>query len=245
MRIVAALTVVLLANIAAAQPVFEVASIRPHNPASDGAGPQLNGNRLALIGRTLKQLIIFAYDLKSYEYSGGPDWAAGPMDGNSFDMIAQTESGDVLTEAQAKRALQTLLADRFQVKIHRETKEMPVYVLVVGKNGPKFAPSTSNSSGVTRGSVTTGTVTSTFSKQGTDSLVRLLSASADRPVLDETGLTGLYDFKLEYARDPAASDGVAPSIFTAVQEQLGLKLESQKAPIEILVVDSAERPTAN
>lgn len=241
-----ALTVILLlADIGVAQPVFEVASIRPHNPAAGGSGPQLAGNRLTLTSRTLKQLIIYAYDLKSYEYSGGPEWAAGPMDGNSFDVIAQTESGGVLTEAQAKQALQALLAERFQLKVHRETKEMPVYALVVGKNGPRFKESGSDAQGVTQGNVTSATVASTFSKQRIDFLVRLLSSSADRPVLDKTGLTGVYDFKLEYARDPATSDGTVPSLFTAVQEQLGLKLEPQRAPIEILVVDSAERPTVN
>jgi len=98
-----------------------------------------------------------------------------------------------------------------------------------------------------RPSVSLATVASTFTKSSMSSLVRLLSAAADRPVLDQTGLTGFYDFKIEFARDPAAAanDSSAASLVTAVQEQLGLKLESRKAPIEILVIDHAERPSGN
>jgi uncharacterized protein (TIGR03435 family) len=228
-------------------PVVEVASVRLHVAApGDTGGPRITGNRLTFVGSTLKQLIFYAYDLKVYQYSGGPDRAEGPMDGNSYDVVAQAE-GEALTQPRARQLLQLVLADRFQLKIHREIKEMPVYALVVGKGGPKFKESGSDSKGVTVGNVTLTAITSTVSKQHMDFLVRLLSSSADRPVLDQTGLTGLYDFKLEYARDPAAasSDTTLPSIFTAIQEQLGLKLEPRTAPIEIRIVDHAERPTAN
>ena len=229
-------------------PILEVASVRLHITApSDSGSTPISGNRLTFVGSTLKQLIIYAYDLKVYQYSGGPDWATGPMDQNSYDIVAQAEGEQALTQARARQLLQLVLADRFQLKTHREKKEMPVYGLVIGKGGPKFKESAPDSKGATVGRVTPTTITSTFSQQRLDLLVRLLSSSADRPVLDQTGLTGLYDFKLEYARDPAAvsSDTAAPSIFTAIQEQLGLKLESQMAPIEITIVDHAERPTAN
>ncbi len=245
-----AITVGLLAATASAQapPTVEVASVRLHLTApGDTGGPRITGNRLTLEGATLKQLIFYAYDLKVYQYSGGPDGAAGPMDGNSYDVVAQAEGGEPLTLARARQLLQLVLVDRFQLKVHREMKQMPVYALVIGKGGPKFKESDPDSKGVTVGNVTLTTIKSTVSKQHMDFLVRLLSSSADRPVLDQTGLTGIYDFKLEYARDPAAAsdDTTAPSIFTAIQEQLGLKLEPRTAPIEITIVDRAERPSAN
>jgi uncharacterized protein (TIGR03435 family) len=243
-RLFAGFLLVAGVTIAQSQPVFEVASIRPHVDALGGP-PQIAGNRLTLTGSTLRQLITYAYDLKIYQYVGGPDWANGPLETNSFDVIAQTESGVLLSEPQAKRALQMLLAERFHLKVHRETKEMPVFVLVVGKDGPKFKESSPDSNNNAQGKVTLETVTARSNRQGIDFLVRLLSSSVDRPVLDRTGLRGRYDFKLEYARDPTAANENVPSLFTAVQEQLGLKLEPQRAPIEILVIDSAERPTAN
>ena len=143
------------AAISQTQPVFEVASVRPHSGPLGGSGAQLEGNRLTMIGgSSLRQLIAYAYDLKIYQYVGGPDWANGPLETNSFDVIAQTGSGAVLTAPQAKQALQVLLAERFHLRVHWETKEMPVFVLVIGKNGPKFSASKSDVSLATRGTVT-------------------------------------------------------------------------------------------
>jgi uncharacterized protein (TIGR03435 family) len=229
-------------------PAVEVASIRVHSFASDGRGaPRIAGNRLTLTGN-LNQLIMYAYDLKSYQLSGGPTWATHPStDSDYYDISAKAEGPVTLTQSRARQLLQTLLADRFQLRLHREMKEMPVYALVVGKAGPKFKESTPDATGRMIASVSLTTVTSTFTKSQMDSLVRVLSSAADRPVLDQTRLTGFYDYKLEFARDPtaAADESSASSIFTAVQEQLGLKLESQKGSIEVLVIDHAERPSEN
>jgi uncharacterized protein (TIGR03435 family) len=139
------------------------------------------------------------------------------------------------------------LTVRFHLALHRQTKEMPVYALVAGRGGPKFKESAPGATPRQSGSVSLTTVTSTFTKSSMEALVRVLSGAADRPVLDQTGLSGLYDFKLEFACDPAAAaaETSASSIFTAVQEQLGLKLESTKGPVEVIVIDRAERPSEN
>jgi uncharacterized protein (TIGR03435 family) len=233
---------------AQAPPAFEVASIKVHSFASpDRVGPPIAGNRLTS-GGNLKQLIIYAYDLKVYQLYGGPTWVANPStDTDYYDINAKAEGPEPLTQSRARQLLQTLLADRFQLRLHRESREMPVYALVVGKAGPKFKDSAQDATTGMRAKVTLATVASTFTKSDMNSLVRVLSSAADRPVLDQTGLTGFYDYKIEFARDPAAAaaESSAVSIFTAVQEQLGLKLESRKAPIEVLVIDHAERPSEN
>ncbi|HEY3840173.1 MAG TPA: TIGR03435 family protein [Bryobacteraceae bacterium] len=246
-----AIVVALLVGVelfAQAPPAFEVASIRVHSFASaDRVGPPIAGNRFTS-GGNLKQLIIYAWDLKVYQLFGGPAWVANPStDTDYYDIKAKAEGDEPLTESRARQLMQTLLADRFQLRLHRESKEMPVYALVVGKAGPKFKDSAPDSTTGMRASVSVTTVTSTFKKSQMSSLVRVLSGAADRPVLDQTGLTGFYDYKIEFAGDPAAAaaESSAASLFTAVQEQLGLKLEPRKAPIEILVIDHAERPSEN
>jgi uncharacterized protein (TIGR03435 family) len=233
---------------AQAPPAFEVASIRVHSFASaDRAGPPIAGNRLTS-GGNLKQLIIYAYDLKVYQLYGGPAWVTNPStDTDYYDITAKAEGSEPLTESRARQLLQTLLADRFQLKLHRESREMPVYALVVGKSGPKLKDSAPDAITRMRASVSVATVASTFTNSPMSSLVRVLSGAADRPVLDQTGLTGSYDYKVEFARDPAAAlaESSPASLFTAVQEQLGLKLEPRRASIETLVIDHAERPSDN
>jgi uncharacterized protein (TIGR03435 family) len=229
-------------------PAFEVASIRVHVLGSgDRGGPPIAGNRLMLTGN-LNQLIMYAYDLKSYQLSGGPSWAThASTDGDYYDISAKAEGTETLTQSRARKLLQTLLADRFQLRLHREMREMPVYALVVGKAGPKFKASAPDATSRMVSSVSLTTITSTFTKSQMDSLARVLSSAADRPVLDQTRLTGFYDYKLEFARDPAAAaaESSASSIYAAVQDQLGLKLEPQKGSIEVLVIDHAERPSEN
>jgi uncharacterized protein (TIGR03435 family) len=233
---------------AQAPPAFEVASIRVHSfDAAEGDGPPISGNRLRW-GGNLYQLVMYAYDLKGYQVSGGPTWATHPStDGDYYDITAKAEGEETLTQARARQLMQTLLADRFQMKLHREKKEMPIYALVVGKGGPKFKESAPDAATRLSASVSLATVTSTFTKSPMDTLVRVLSGAADRPVIDQTGLGGFYDFKLEFARDPAAAGAETgpTSMFTAVQEQLGLKLDSQKGLVEVFVIDRAERPSGN
>ncbi len=142
--------------------------------------------------------------------------------------------------------LQALLAERFKLTLHRETKELPMYVLVVAKNGPKFKTTESETGISSNSSRTHWHVTA---KGTMRRFAEFLSEEAGRPVVDQTGLSGSYELTLDWTPDdaPAANDSAAgPSLFTALQEQLGLKLDATKGPVEILVIDRANRtPTEN
>jgi uncharacterized protein (TIGR03435 family) len=169
-----------------------------------------------------------------------------------YELDARAESGATLTEDQARQMLPALLADRFHLKIHRESRELSVYALVVGKNGPKLS---SDGRGIC-GSRTSGFMTSVgagfrlFASCAPNTslvqLAELLARETDRPVVDQTGLTGGYAFKLQWTEDtaPVQSDS-APSFFTAVQEQLGLRLDPQRAMTDVLVIDHADPPSPN
>lgn len=143
------------------------------------------------------------------------------------------------SEDQLKLMLQTLLADRFRLVLHRETKQLPVYELIVAKGGPKLKESAEDASTFLH----TDAKSITAAKVAMPMFVKLLSQQMGRSVLDKTGLSENYDFKLEWTPDEANGDG--PSIFTAIQEQLGLKLEPSKGPVEVLVIDHAEKPSEN
>ena len=189
--------------LAQAPPVIEVASIRVHSfESGDRSGPQIAGNRFASSGN-LKQLTIYAYNLQSYQISGGPSWVTNPStDGDYYDVVAKAEGDDALTQQSARLLLQSLLTHRFQLRLHRERREMPVYALVTGNGGPKLKEGASDATCRSLAHVSLTTVTETVTKCPMDFLVRVLSGAADRPVIDHTGLPGLYDFKLEFARDP-------------------------------------------
>lgn len=196
--------------------------------------PSVGGN--VNIGNwTLGGCIAAAWDLGAGQLSG-PAW----LNSDRYDIVAKTSPQ--ATQADLRIMLQSLLAERFKLATHREAKELPVYALVAAKGGPKL-----------RASVGDQHLPVIFAPparligQGStmEALALALSRPAGRKVLDETGITGTFDFSLSYSVDEAATDA-GPSIFTALQEQLGLRLEPQKSLVEVLVVDHAERiPTAN
>ena len=192
---------------------------------------------------TLKIMVREAFGVKGYQISGGPPW----LDIDRFDVMAKAE--DDPTRKQMMAMLRALLADRFQLKIHREEKEGHVYALVAPKGGTKLKPSTADRSYVSlsRNTPTDQVgVSYTISSQKASMALfaeRLGEMELGRPVLDRTGLQGEFDFKLNYGT--ADNQDAEPSIFTAIQEQLGLKLEVTKGPIEILVIDRAQKPSTN
>jgi uncharacterized protein (TIGR03435 family) len=231
-------------------PVFEVATIKPTDPAFGAILMSLKGGRFSATGFTLKELIAFAYQVDSRQIAGGPKW----FDSDRYDVLGKPEREGPLSRDTARILLRALLADRFQVKIHRETREMPVYVLTVEKDGPKMKPRKEGVGGESTGM--------TF--QGAKAFGRNVSAKVlaeeleamvlDRPVLDRTGLTDNFDFNFSWRPEPdqfggkgasVPADPNDPDIFTAIREQLGLKLESVKAPAEVIIVDSAIKPTDN
>jgi uncharacterized protein (TIGR03435 family) len=240
------------------KPTFAVASIKL-DPKADGADSE-PGPGLLRAQMTLARFIAMAYQVKPYQVIGGPNW----IDIEHYDILAKLEhAGEEAlppestprqrTEANSARlraALQDLLAERFQMKFHRETKEMPCYALTVAKGGFKLkeSPNKGEHGTNSKGRGNERTLTATGVDMGR--LVAFLANQVARPVVDMTHIQGYYDFTLSWTPDDlksvAASDQPSlPSLFTAVQEKLGLKLESQKAPVELLVIDSAERPSEN
>lgn len=238
------------------QQEFEVASIKPS--ASDDIRTLIQllpGGGLRISAATLKFLVTEAYQVRSFEISGGAGWIAT----DRFDIVAKSDRTAApdeipidprqITQKQyqtmrelMRPRLQALLADRFQLKLHRETREESVYALVVDKNGTKVQSSTSfRGLHIGRGELTGDGATM-------EMLVSALAGQLRRPVLDRTGLKGAFDFKLEWAPDTDSTstvDSSGPSIFTALREQVGLRLESTKGPVEVLVIDHVERPSGN
>jgi bla regulator protein blaR1 len=265
----------LFAQTAPAPLTFEVASIKPSaQNCGPGPCPAMirrePGGGLRVAGVPLKMLISFAYDVRDFQITGGPAW----INTDRFDINAKGESHDEvdsatdpakLTDEQRKtdgermrERLRNLLADRFQLVTRRETKEQQVYALVVAKGGPKLQESKEGKGMMRmgRGMLSADGVEPAF-------LATSLSGQLGRPVLDKTGLTGKYDFELKWTPDPSQGpqgplgppppgvqlppppDPNGPSLFTALTEQLGLRLESEKAPAEVLVIDRVEKPSEN
>jgi uncharacterized protein (TIGR03435 family) len=234
---------------------FEVASIKPHPPRIGPRGegyPGCNftssGPRATLGACFVLDIIMEAYNLKDYQVSFAP--SVQERDWQHYDIVAKAEGDGARTRSEFRQMLQSLLAERFRLKVHRATKEMPVYALVVGKNGPKFKESATAAVSSGHGGLNGRNQSITATKEDMDDLARVISNSfgPDRPVVNRTGLTGLYDFRIEATPEWWINDNPQPddlSVFTAVQDQLGLKLEPQKADIETLEVDHVEKPTEN
>lgn len=227
---------------------FEVASVkRAPPPTGNGinSSMRLDPGRLTCSNVSLKKLIFESYGVKDYQVSG-PDWLGTEI----YDITATVPSGVTRDDVQAM--IQSLLADRFQLALHRDTREMPVLALVVGKSGPKLQEVE-----FARGSTSASAGKFTAVTVPIRNFTEFLSRQTGRPVLDMTGLKGFYSFTLSFTPDqaptapgpdsgPIAESAVGASLFTAIQEQLGLRLEARKAPVEILVVDHAEKvPTEN
>jgi uncharacterized protein (TIGR03435 family) len=211
---------------------FEVASIRPPNPTGDrGTNMSTDGGTLRMHNATLKFCIVAAYGVQESLIEGGPGW----IKSDQFEILAKAPGST--RQDQLVLMLQSLLVDRFKLSVHREIKPRPIFALVVGKNGPKLHASDGGEGFLGR----RGRGPLTGKQASMPGLASVLSTIMGRKVLDQTGLTGLYDFTLEFAPQDAI-DSPLPSLVTALQEQLGLRLEATNAPVEILVVDHAEKP---
>jgi uncharacterized protein (TIGR03435 family) len=241
---------------AAAAKTFEVATIKPTAPdAKAGRYITMQGtNRFVVKYYTLKLMIAAAYNLSPKVISGGPAW----VDNDHFDIVALTP-GDVRPPQPEQMAmLRTLLTDRFKLSFHREEKEFSIYALGVDKSGPKLKESAAPASDPVQliSTVYPPARIHLPAKNATmgDFASLLQRALLDRPVVDQTGLTGRYDFDLDWAPDEtqfggevpvAPADAQAPPFFTAIQQQLGLKLEATRGNVQAFVIDRAEAPTAN
>jgi uncharacterized protein (TIGR03435 family) len=246
----------------AVQPSFEVASVKLAAPQGNIVRPIFGGDagRVSYTSVSLGGMLARAFGLKSYQLSG-PSW----LDSERYDVVAKIPDGSA--KDQVPLMLQRLLNERFKLATHRETRELAVYALLSGKNGPKLgkAQEPSPAANAVRGVPRDGTLIGNNGRLEATKISLtafadgVLSALAGRPVIDMTGIQGLYSFTMEYTladllamKDGTTSDGgpapdrePAPTIFNSLQ-QLGLKLEARKAPIEMLIVDHAEKiPTEN
>lgn len=237
-----------------ANPVFEVATVKPSSPDERGKGFMVRGRHFGTKNTSLENLLTFSYGIQRRQIVGGPDW----INTDKFDLDAQPDGEGAPNDKQWKSMVQKLLADRFKLKFHHEQKELPVYALRVAKNGPKLTKSQGDPNGLPSlflrglGVLPVGNAT-----MG-DFAGLLQGAVLDRPVVDQTGLQGRFDFMLKWTPDesqfpdfgmkippPSTAPDAPPNLFTALQEQVGLKLDSTKAPVDVLVIDRVEKPSAN
>jgi len=219
---------------------FEVVSIKSNRSGGDDNSMRTSPGRLTVVNMTTKSLLLYAFGVKDSQLAGGPDWLAK----ENFDVVAVTGTSADLNRATLQPLLQSMFADRFHLKFHRENRESPVYSLVAAKGGPKLTVHSGEGGPITGIHSSAGRDRVNARKTTMKRLAEVLSEQTDRVVIDNTGLRGEYDFSLEWSSDLTA-DSENPSIFTAIQEQLGLKLESAKGPVQIIVIDSAEKPSDN
>ena len=243
-------------------PDWDVALVKPHPAEDRNMSWQMTDDGLSLVNLPLEQMLCSAWDLKPYQISGLSGW----MNTARFDLTAKVSGPDVapykkLNTAQRRQMLQNLLTDRFQLKTHLETKTLPTYDLVVDKSGSKLKPTTAvdppseaeakaHPEKYKPSSMTMGPGMFEATAVSVRALASQLANAVGKPVHDATHLTGSYDIDLHFHPDetgPSADNGTAdlPSVFSAVQEQLGLKLVPSKGPVETLVIDAAQKPDAN
>jgi uncharacterized protein (TIGR03435 family) len=237
-----------------ADPKFEVATIKPSRPDTPGRAFTVQGRTFSTRNTTLSNLMTFAYGLHARQIAGAPEW----FERDAYDVTGQPDADGQPSELQWRKMLQKMIADRFKLAFHREQRELSVYAIVVDKNGTKMTRNDTDPNGLPglffRGLGVLPARNATM----TDFAGLLQTAVLDRPVVDRTGLSGRFDFTLTWTPDetqfgglgikvppPTDSATAPPGLFTAVQEQLGLRLESTKAPVDVLVVDRVERPTEN
>lgn len=240
--VLASLSLFVSAHFCLAQPPtpgkleFEVAVVKAGDPYGHESGLRLRSlSQIELPNVTLRSLVKMAYGVEDSTLVGGPKWAASEL----FSVVAKMPVGVPRTLANLRQMLTALLVQRFNLEFHSETRELPAFLLVVAKGGPSMHASAPEEVPQVGGGP--GRILGTAQPIG--ALVHELSKIVERPILDRTGLTGTYDFVLEFASIQAsASESTAPLLFAAIREQLGLRLEASRAPIHVMVIDRAERP---
>ena len=240
-----------------AEPGVEVATIKPNE--QDGATMQVltfRGRHLITVNSSLADLMMFAYSVQMKQIIGAPDW----IEKDRYDINATPDVDGTPTADQVRIMIRKLLADRFQLKFHHDKREMSAFVLSVGKDGAKLKPTQPNGNlhGIGIQAARTGALMFANNSPIPAFTSFLQSNVLDRPVVDQTGLTGRYDLTVTFTPDdslfnghslglPKSADDVepAPSLFEAIQEQLGLKLTATKTQVDVLAIDHVEKPSAN
>ncbi len=245
---------------ASANPTFEVATIKPSDPGRPGKLFTVRGRDVITINTTLNDLITMAYNLHVRQITGGPAW----LDSDKYDLTGRPDVPGQPSVAQLKTMIQKLLADRFQLKFHREKKELSVYAITASKTGVKISKSQADPNslpglffggGGPGGGMNFNVRNATMAEVAST----LQGSILDRPVVDQTGLDEKYDFIVKFTPDagqragfgaagappPADNPDAPPDLFAAFQQQLGLKIETSKAAVDVLVIDKVEKPSAN
>lgn len=235
------------------EPGYEVATIKPSAPEEQGRGFTLQGRHLVARNFTVEGLITLAYNLHQTQVIGGPGW----LKTDHFDMDVLPDHEGLPSLEQARGIVRKLLADRFALKFHEDTKELSVYVLSVAKSGPKLTKSGADPNSPPGMGGPPGRM---MMRNGSMAeFAQVMQGVLDRPVLDQTGLKDRYDLILKWTPDesqyggriPPQNNGdnsaadALPPLFTAIQEQIGLKLDAVKAPAKVMVIDSIDKPSAN
>jgi uncharacterized protein (TIGR03435 family) len=256
------------ATTAAKSFTYDAVSVKPNKSLSNLRRTMFLGDRFSATGATVKQLIVLAYHLKMEEQIVG---SLGPVGGLRFDVEAKMDDETIeamkkVSQEQsfemARPMLQAMLADRFKLVVHRETKELPIYALIVAKSGFKLKeadPNDSYANGIKgpdgvghAGFMRIGPGSLTVQGSSLKEFASVLALQVKRLVVDKTGIPGKFDISLRWSKDENRADGQdngavesGPSLVTAIQEQIGLKLEPTKGPVETIVIDHVEMPSEN
>ncbi len=236
-----------------ANPTFEVATIKPSRPDEPGKAFMVRGRRFTTINTTLSELISFSYGVQAKQVVGAPPWVGT----DKFDLTATPDGEGAPSDKQWKGMLQKLIVERYKFTFHHDKRELSVYVLSAAKTGPKLTKSDGDPNGLP----------GLFFRQLGDLNVHnatmgdftqmLQNSVLDRPIIDQTSLAGRYDFTLKWTPDdsqfagfgaripPTTDPNPPPPLYTAIQEQIGLKLDAARAPADVLVVDHVEKPSEN
>ncbi|MGA8938977.1 MAG: TIGR03435 family protein [Acidobacteriaceae bacterium] len=235
-------------------PGYEVATIKPSKPDEQGEGFNLRGQHIVVTNMSARELILLAYNLHPKQISDAPSWLAEVH----YDMEILPDHDGLPSLEQARGIVRKLLADRFAFKFHDETRDMPAYVLTVAKTGSKLMKSGADPKSPPGMGGPPGRI---MMRNGSmEEFAQLMQGTMDRPVIDQTGLKDRYDLKLNWTPDASqyggripppnnADNGLNadpfPPLFTAIQEQLGLRLVATKAPVKIMVIDNIDKPSPN
>jgi uncharacterized protein (TIGR03435 family) len=225
---------------------WEVATVKPSDPNEENQTIRMRGRHLVIQRQTVETMLMAAYGLQKNQIADAPKWVR--EDNFDADGVPDVDGQPSLQQFQSM--IRKLLLERFGLKTHLERRELPVFALRVAKDGPKLKSPGNRGNSVNQQQVHAGEGYRTldFTSTSMQDLTVMMLQYIDRPLVDQTGLKGQYDFTLKYTYDDtrAPADGtVPPGLFTAIQEQLGLKLEPVKAPAEVLVIDHVEQPSAN
>jgi uncharacterized protein (TIGR03435 family) len=235
-----------------AKPGLEVATVKPTQPGSRFFEFTTQGGNLIVKNLTLGFLMAFAYEMPARQIVGKPAW----MDTDKWDIVAKPDIPGMPSNSQTKVMMQKVLAERFGLRFHQETRKLAAYVLIVSKDGPKMTKTADASLSPNFLLYPSGTLIARSATMA-DLTQSLQNHILGQPLVDKTGLQGRWDFTMKWTPDetqftdapvpvpPPAEDASAPPLFTAIQDQLGLKLESQKADAPVLVIDHVDHPSPN